>query len=412
MQTLSYRELAKIPGLTALMVAATLGRLATRIFFLTLLLFVLVTYRSPVLVGWITFAAVAPGLIISPLAGVLLDRFGPNNAIRIDFLVSAVLAIAIASAGWTGWVTQPILFVLATLFSLAGPLGAAGTRTLLPRIVPAELLDRANALDTSNYAMIDVAGPAIAGILIAYCGTENTMLIVAVAYILAAFMLLLVPRLPGLMSGQTSMLHQALEGILIVARHRTLRGLAICFSIYQFAWGILYVVIPVFVMNHVKATAVGATVGYLYGAVGIGVAIGAMFAGHLRINGRERNVIALGMVLTGFAVWPIAAEFGFTGLAIGLVLAGILAGPIEVALLTLRQRRTNPHQLGRVRSISMSLNVAGFPIGSALAGMVIATSLRASLILAAAACVTAALATLTIPSQNEGADGEHEKGQP
>jgi hypothetical protein len=47
---------------------------------------------------------------------------------------------------------------------------------------------------------------------------------------------------------------------------------------------------------------------------------------------------------------------------------GQLAGPIDVGLLTLRQRRTDPAELGRVLSVSMSLNFAGFPIGTALAG--------------------------------------------
>jgi hypothetical protein len=54
------------------------------------------------------------------------------------------------------------------------------------------------------------------------------------------------------------------------------------------------------------------------------------------------------MVITALASWPVAAEFGFGGLAIGLILAGVMSGPTDVALLTLRQRRTDPQQLGRV----------------------------------------------------------------
>jgi predicted MFS family arabinose efflux permease len=97
------------------------------------------------------------------------------------------------------------------------------------------------------------------------------------------------------------------------------------------------------------------------------------------------------------AAWPVAAEFGFGGLAIGLMLAGVMSGPIDVALLTLRQRRTDPQQLGRVLSISMSLNLAGFPLGSAIAGMVITTSLSATFVLAGIASIIAAIATTSIP---------------
>lgn len=102
--------------------------------------------------------------------------------------------------------------------------------------------------------------------------------------------------------------------------------------------------------------------------MGITGGIGALFAGHLQTAGRERRITAIGMVATAFAAWPVAAELGFGGLAIGLMLAGVMSGPIDVALLTLRQSRTDPQQLGRVMSISMSLNLAGFPLGSAVAG--------------------------------------------
>ncbi|WP_260854870.1 hypothetical protein [Mesorhizobium amorphae] len=63
----SYRALMSIPGLSPLILAATLSRLAARMFGLTLVLFVLARFSSPALAGWLTFAAIAPGLLISPL---------------------------------------------------------------------------------------------------------------------------------------------------------------------------------------------------------------------------------------------------------------------------------------------------------------------------------------------------------
>jgi hypothetical protein len=58
------------------------------------------------------------------------------------------------------------------------------------------------------------------------------------------------------------------------------------------------------------------------------------------------------MVITALAAWPVAAESGYGRLAVGLILAGVVSGPIDVALLTLRQCRTDPQQLGRIMSIS------------------------------------------------------------
>ncbi|WP_404294539.1 MFS transporter (plasmid) [Microvirga sp. RSM25] len=392
----SYRGLLKIPGLFRLILAASLSRLAGCMFALTLVLFVLAQFSSPALAGWLTFGAIVPGLIVSPAAGVLLDRVGPTIAIRINMIASAVFIAAISFAGWAGWSNPPILFILVILFSLTDPLGAAGTRTLLPRLVPHHALGRANALDTAVYAIVNVIGPAMAGVVAAWLGPEAAMSMIAAVYAGAAICLSNVQRLPGLASTQTCFLRQTIEGIQMVARQPTLRGLAPTYSLYQITWGALNVVVPVFVADH-YATASSSATGLLWAAMGIAGGAGAIFAGHMRVIGRERYVMAAGMVVTALAAWPVAAEFGFGGLAIGLMLASVMSGPIDVALLTLRQRCTDPQQLGRVMSISMSLNRAGSAVGSAIAGMVITESLTATFVLAGIASVGAAIATVSIP---------------
>ena len=110
--------------------------------------------------------------------------------------------------------------------------------------------------------------------------------------------------------------------------------------------------------------------------------------------------MALGMLATALAVWPIAAEFGLVGLVLGLMLVGAAAGPIDVGVLTLRQRRTDPTELGRVLSVSMGLNMSGGPLGSALAGALVTWSLQGTLVAAALACVLAAMAVALIPARD------------
>ena len=181
------------------------------------------------------------------------------------------------------------------------------------------------------------------------------------------------------------------------ARHRTLRGLAISYSLYQVTWGALVVVVPVFVADHFTQEAGSLIAGFMWAVMGVAGGTGALLAGHLRTTGRERHVMAAGMFVTALAAWPIAAEFGFGGLTISLILVGVVSGPIDVALLTLRQRRTDPRQLGRTLSMSMSLNIAGLPLGSAVAGMLVTTSLSATFLLAGLASAVAAVTTLSIP---------------
>lgn len=393
----SYRALIGIPDLPVLLGAITLLRLGGSMLSLTLVLYALGRFSSPALAGWVAFAAVAPGLMISPLAGAVLDRIGSGAAVTIDMTVSAALMFCLIAADQLGWASPVVLLTLVSLLSLTSPLSTAGVRVLLPRLVTPAAYDRVNALDTAAFAIVEVVGPAIAGLLVGLAGSRYALGAVAFVFGSAAVCIAQVRRLPSLSASRRSLIHDMLEGVAIVARQPTLRGLAVSYSLYQVTWGILVIVVPVFVTRHFADGQGKSVAGLMWAAMGLAGGIGALVAGRLRTAGRERPVMAIGMLVTALAAWPIAAEFGLGGVVIGLMLAGLVAGPIDVGLLTLRQRRTDPAQLGRALSVSISLNMAGFPLGSALAGMVITHSLAATFVLAGLSSLLAAIAVAVIP---------------
>ena len=61
-----------------------LVRIAQSMVGVALVLFSLTRYGSPTLAGLVTFAGIAPGLLISPIGGALLDRHGRTRLIRLD----------------------------------------------------------------------------------------------------------------------------------------------------------------------------------------------------------------------------------------------------------------------------------------------------------------------------------------
>jgi len=394
---ISYRDLLGIADVPELLAAACLSRLASNMSSLAIILYALERFSSPTLVGWLSFALVGPGLVASPLAGALLDRIGPVFAVTVDMAVSSALIVVLIVADRFGWTSPTVLLVLVATFSLTSPLSRAGIRTLLPRLVPSHALDRANAVDTAIYATTDVLGPGVTGLLVGFLGSSSAFIAIACAYAGAALFVSRLHRLPRATPSKASLMQQMFEGIAVVAREPTLRGLAISYSLYQVTWGVLAVVVPVLAVREFP-TGIGSSVaGFLWAAAGLAGGIGALVAGHLQTAGRERNVMAVGMLIVALASWPIAAEFGFVGLVAGLLIAGALSGPIDVGLLSLRQRRTDPNQFGRVLSVSMSLNVLGFPLGSALAGVLITHSLLAAFLLAGLASVLGAAAAVAIP---------------
>jgi MFS family permease len=392
---LTYRGLLRLPGMPELFLAACLSRLAGRMFVLAIVLYVLERFDSPVLAGWVAFASMAPGLVVSPLAGALLDRMGAAKAIVVDMAASAALLLALAAVDIAGLVTAPVVLGLVALYSLTSPLGTAGVRVLIPRLVPKEALDLANALDTSTYALINVAGPAVTGVLFGFAGAQVTLVTIVVLY--AAASLSFVPLVrrtsTAVVAAVGSLAGDALAGMLYVVRHVSLRSLAISYALFQVSWGVLVVAVPVVVVRDLGAGAFAdSVVGGMWAAAGLAGGLGALWAGHLRTVGRERQFIALGALATAVAIWPVCASFGLVGLAVGLVLVGFFEGPVDVGVLSLRQRRTDPAWLGRVLAVSMSFNMSGLPLGSALGGILVAHSAPLAFAVAALASVLAAVA--------------------
>jgi MFS family permease len=126
-----------------------------------------------------------------------------------------------------------------------------------------------------------------------------------------------------------------------------------------------------------------AKVGALWAIVGLAGIVSALLAGRLSRAGREREAIATGILVTCLAAQLMA--FGHApGLVLGLVAVGLAAGPVNVGLPMLRQRRTDPALLGLVLAVSISLNVLGAPIGSAIAGSLIGSTHSAVLAFLAA----------------------------
>src|SRR5438445_307307 len=263
----------RVPGFARLYAGLLLGRMGGSMVFVALVLFVLQRYHSPQLAGATAFMAALPGIVVSPVAGALLDRYGRARLVTLDYALAAVALGSIAGLSALHLLPAPVLLAIVAVASLTNPLSWAGARSLFPILAPRHLWEHANGLDSSGHVIATLIASPLAGTLVAFVGGE---------------------------------------------------------------WALAVAILP--------------------------------FANNLGV------------------------------VAVAVTLLGLATGPFDIGLFTLRQRRTDPAWFGRAFAVSMSLNSLGNPIGSALAGPLIALSVNAALWTAAAACFAAALLPLlTIP---------------
>jgi len=143
-------------------------------------------------------------------------------------------------------------------------------------------------------------------------------------------------------------------------------------------------------------------VGYIWGAMGAAGVVSILIVGRLRTLGRERWLMAgsIGAMAVALAFIPRASSVLIVAAA--MVAAAVVETPWDISFLTLRQRRTEPSKFGRAFAVSVSLNIIGTPIGSALAGPLIAWSLDYALWFAVVmTAVAAVLSVVTIPAKDE-----------
>lgn len=364
-----------------------------------LVLFVLSRYHSPQLAGAAVFLFTFPGLLLAPLAGALLDRYGRSRLVTVDYLVAAAMLGLLAALSIGHTLSPALLLLVCGIASLTGPLGIGGARSLVPSLVPSHLWERANALDSISDVFSSIVGAPLAGVLVGVAGGE-TALAVSAALFLAGGAAMWTVRDQGFEPQGGGMFAEAWTGLVYVLRNRTLVGLAVTFFAYSVGWGCLVIAIPVLILGTLHQSP--ATVGYVWGLVGVAGLASMFFVGRIRTDGRERQLMAGSLFAIGVLMALVPFAHAVALVAAALIAIALVETPFDLAFLTLRQRRSDPARFGRVFAISVSLNMLGGPVGSAVAGPLIAWSLSGALWIAAACTAASAIfPMLMIPAKDD-----------
>jgi MFS family permease len=394
----SYRELLRVPNLGRVLVSMQVARIAQSMVGVALVLFTLERFGSAPFAGLVTFASVFPGLLIAPIAGALLDRHGRIRLVLLDYVVAlgamaliAGLAILDVLPGW-------LLVIIAIVSSLTSILSHVGLRSLFPIMVPEPLWERVNAVDSNGYVVATIVGPPIAAALVGLFGGPVALLVIGVAFGIAAAVLVGVPDPAGTLETTGRVLADAWAGMRYTWRNPTLRGLGFSVTFGNLAHGMVTIVMPLIILERFGLGP--AIVGLVFAASGISGMLSAFAFGRMDTRGREWGLLVWPMVALVPTIGILLVALGQASVWVGLalvvvemLLVGVLIGPMDIALFTVRQRRTDPAWMGRAFAVSMAFNYLGVPIGAALGGLLADGSIElAILVLGIGGATASALA--------------------
>lgn len=381
----SYRALLRVPTLGRVLLSMQIARIAQSMVGVALVLFTLDRYGSPAFTGFVTFASVFPGLLISPIAGALLDRHGRIRLVLLDYVVALVAMGIVGALALLDLLPGAVLLLIAVVGSLTSILSHVGLRSLFPILVPEPLWERVNAVDSNGYVVATILGPPIAAVLVAVFGGATALLIIGASFGIAAAILVSVPEPVAPTASTDRVLADAWAGVQYTWRNRTLRGLGFAITLGNLAHGMTSIVIPLIVIGRFGLSE--AVVGIVFAVSGISGVISAFAFGRMSTRGREWSLLVWPMVglipvvaLLLLAAGQASVPIGVALLMLEMLLVGVLIGPMDIALFTVRQRRTDPAWMGRAFAVSMAFNYVGMPVGAAVAGLLADRSVETAIV--------------------------------
>ena len=328
-------------------------------------LLVLRLTHSGTILGLTTAARYAPILVLSPYAGLLVDRYAKRRVLLITQfglgVVSAILGVLVL----TGDVRLSQVVVLAVAFGILSALDNPARQAFVQEVVGRGLIRNAVTLNSTSVNVARVIGPTVAAVLVATVGIGWCFVVNAASFgfVIGSLLSLNTRRLhpvPPVLRGR-GQLRAGLRyaaGVPAIIRPLLMMALVGTFT-FEFE-----VSLPLLAETTFHGTA--ATYSCLIGALGAGAVAGGLYAARSARTGVAR----LAKAALGYAL-----AVGLTAAAPTLptaIAACVLVGAASVIFLTTGnstiQLSSDPAYRGRVTALWSMALVGSTPIGSPVIG--------------------------------------------
>jgi len=335
---------------------------------------VVLDIAGPLQLGVVLMCFGLPRVVSGPLAGHVLDRPDPRLLLAADNAVRGMLIAVVPVLLWLHHLIVADLYGIAVLSALCSAVTEVGEAALVPRMVDDDHLEGANSLLAANWELAAIAGPVVAGVIVAAVGAGLALLLDAVSFAVMSALCLALPAFrpvspvraagPGSRAPDRNWL-----GLGILLRFPAVLLLTACSVGMLGLDGIATVLYPVYCRTFLHVSAAG--YGVLVSGAGVGalagVVAGPVLFGRLPPRWRISGAIAAGAPLFALLRW--APDLPVAAILLGLATFGW--GPYFAFDRTMMQRLVPDDVRSRLAGARMTISSLGFPLGSAIGGALI-----------------------------------------
>ncbi len=378
----------RLPAFRRLWFGLVISRLGDQFTVIALLWFVLDLTGSGTALSVVLLCFSLPAIFTSPLLGRLLDRYQPRKIMLLDNLARGLVIGAIPVLYWLDGLTLWTLYGLALLAGALAPATSVGVGVILPHLVEDAELEQANGWASVSVQFAALAGPALAGLLIAGIGGPPVMLIDAVSFWGMAFLLCGLPPIARTPTVDAVTTHRHWWGFGVLLQLKPVRIITALSAVFFLAYGPLEPALPLYSRDVLRAGAAG--YGLLWSGFGAGALLGLLAIPLAIRYPRPGVTFAVIAILWGLLLAPLVLLTNLPLAMLFLGLAGCAWAPYATVETSLVQRLTPAHLRGQVFGARGTVLVAATPLGVLIGGLLLAKlSAPAVIGISALACIVA-----------------------
>ena len=327
--------------------------------------------RKGIALGLVGAVQVVPIIAFSMLSGVVADAVDRRKVMLATQTAMALLAAALAALTFAGLHTVWPIYLLAALSSAAASFDGPARQALIPNLVPREHLANAIGLNTLMFQFASVAGPTLAGLVIAGPGIAWVYAVNAVSFLMVIAALLLMRARPPASGGGGPAARitwaAAREGLRFVFAQPIVRSTMLLDFVATF-FASATALLPIFAQDILHVGARG--YGWLYAAPSVGAALAGLVMAYAIDRIERRGAVLLWAVAAYGAatvVFGISRSFWLTLLCLAAVGA---ADTVSTVIRNIVRQLETPDELrGRMTGVNMIFFMGGPQLGELEAGV-------------------------------------------
>ncbi len=326
--------------------------------------------RKGLALGLVGLVRIVPIIAFSLVSGVVADVVDRRKLMLGTQSIMAAFAGVLALLTFRGLHAVWPIYLLAALGSAAAAFDGPARQSLIPNLVPREHLANAISLNTIMAQIASVAGPSLAGVVIALLGVGWAYLFNAVSFLVVIAALLLMRNVKAAGGEQPTeiSLHAALEGLRFVFSAGLIRA-TMLLDFFATFFSSATALLPIFAQDILRVGAHG--YGWLYAAPSVGALVASAGMVHSVDRMERRGRVLLWAVCAYGAatvVFGISRSFWLTFACLALTGA---ADTVSMVLRNLIRQLMTPDRLrGRMTSVNMVFFMGGPQLGELEAGLV------------------------------------------